>query len=134
MRHRDRKLAGIALIAFTWMIEPTAFAASEYHPIDPTMADKTVTLTGHDLTIDQLLAVARYGAKVKISPEAMQRTADTHGLMMEAAAEGMPVYLFNRGAGNQREIVTFEGDPLSPENRPKLEDKALTQFRNLSVE
>jgi len=39
------------------------------------MADKTVTLTGHDLTIDQLLAVARYGAKVKISPEAMQRTA-----------------------------------------------------------
>jgi len=50
--------------------------------------------------------------------------------MMEAAAEGMPVYLFNRGAGNQREIVTFEGDPLSPENKPKLEEKALAQFRN----
>ena len=129
MAHCDRKLVGLLLAASVSLAAPAA-RALEYHPIDPTMADKTVTLTGHDLTIDQLLAIARYGAKVRISAEAMQRTADTHGLMMEAAAEGMPVYLFNRGAGNQREIVTFEGDPLSPENRPKLEEKALTQFRN----
>jgi histidine ammonia-lyase len=129
MAHCDRRLVGLLLAASVGLPAPVA-RALEYHPIDPTMADKTVTLTGHDLTIDQLLAVARYGAKVKVSPEAMQRTADTHGLMMEAAAEGMPVYLFNRGAGNQREIVTFEGDPLSSENRPKLEEKALAQFRN----
>ena len=128
MRHRQRQLT--SLTALACLLAAAALAAPDYHPIDPTMADQTVTLTGRDLTIDQLVAVARYGAKIRISPEAAQRTADTHGLMMEAAAEGMPVYLFNRGAGNQRETVTFEGDPLSPENRPKLEEKALTQFRN----
>src|ERR1700694_4671607 len=99
MRHRNQFLLSLGLIALPCLLMPTAMAASDYHPIDPTMADKTVTLTGHDLTIDQLVAVARYGAKVRVSPEAMHRTADTHGLMMEAAAEGMPVYLFNRGAG-----------------------------------
>jgi len=120
---------GMVLAMIGWL-PSVASAAPDYHRIAPTMAEKTITLTGRDLTLEQLVAVARYGAKVKISPEAMQRTADTHGLMMEAAAEGMPVYLFNRGAGNQREVVTFTGDPLSPENRPKLEEKALTQFRN----
>jgi histidine ammonia-lyase len=104
-------------------------AGADYHPISPTMADKTVTLTGHDLTIDQVLAVARYGAKVQVSPEAKQRGSDTYGLMMEGAAEGMPIYLFNRGAGSGRQVATFEGDPLSPENRPVLEDRALKGFQ-----
>ncbi len=107
-----------------------AAEAPAYRPIVPTMADRTVTLTGHDLTIDQIVAVARYGAKVEVSPEARQREEDTFGLMMEGAAEGMPIYLFNRGAGSGRQIATFEGDPLSPENRPKLEERALRQFQN----
>ena len=56
------------------------------------MADKTVTLTGHDLSIEQIVQVARYGAKVQLSTEAQQREADNYGLLLEATAEGVPVY------------------------------------------
>ncbi len=107
-----------------------ALAAPDYHPIDPKMAARTVVLTGHDLTIEQVIAVARYGAKVALAPDARQRAQDTFDLMNEGAAEGMSVYLFNRGAGAQRETVTFTGDPMSPENRPKLEARAMAAFRN----
>ena len=102
---------------------PAGPAKADYHPITPTMAEKTITLTGHDLTVDQVVAVARYGAKVQLSPEAKQRNADTWGLMMEGSTEGMSIYLFNRGGGNQREIVQFKGDPLSDENKAFFEQR-----------
>jgi histidine ammonia-lyase len=105
-------------------------SAQEYHPIKPTMSDQTVVLTGDDLTIDQVIRVARYGAKVKVSPEAKQRNLDTFNLMNEGAAEGIPIYLFNRFAGAGREIVRFTGDPMSSENRPKLEEQSLETFKN----
>ena len=90
-----------------------------YHPIKPTMSDKTITLTGHDLTIEQVIEVARYGARVRLSPEAGQRETDNYGLLLEAAAESVPVYWFNRGAGAQREVHVFDGDPLDPSNHVK---------------
>src|SRR3984957_4421396 len=39
--------------------------AQEYHPINPTLANRTIILTGNDLTIDQVIQVARYGAKLE---------------------------------------------------------------------
>src|SRR5579863_2613171 len=110
-----------------------ALAEANYHPIRPTMVDKTTTLTGHDLTIGQLVDVARNGAKVQLSPEAKQREADNYGLLLEAAAEGIAVYWFNRGAGDQRETVMFSGDPLSPQNKAYLEKSQLQQFRQGAV-
>ena len=98
-----------------------ALAQSNYQPIDPAGLDKTITLTGRDLTIEQVVDVARYGAKVELSPEAKQRQADNYGLLLEAAAEGIPVYWFNRGAGDQRETIMFSGDPMSPKNKAYLE-------------
>ncbi len=103
----------------------SARAEEVYKPINPTMANQTITLTGRDLTIDQVIAVARYGAQVQIAPEAKQREADNYGLLLEAATEGVAVYWFNRGAGDQRETVMFAGDPMSPENKDKI---ALTQM------
>jgi histidine ammonia-lyase len=103
--------------------------AADYQPITPSMADQTITLTGHDLTIEQIVQVARYGAKVAVSPEARQREADDYGLLLEASAEGIPVYWFNRGAGDQRETVIFEGDPMSPQNRALIEQRQLQTFR-----
>jgi len=108
--------------------------AQEYHPINPTLANRTIILTGNDLTIDQVIQVARYGAKVKLSPEARQRNLDTFNLMNEGAAEGIAIYLFNRNSGAGREVVRFKGDPMSPENRPKLEAQALDEFKNGSDE
>ena len=111
------------------MANMPASAESGYRPINPTMLDKTITLTGHDLTIEQLVDVARNGAKVQLSAEAKQRQADNYGLLLEAAAEGIAVYWFNRGAGDQRETVMFSGDPLTPKNKEYLEKSQLQEFR-----
>lgn len=106
-----------------------ALALLAYVAINPTAADHTITLTGRDLTIEQIVEVARYGAKVQLSPEAQQREADNYGLLLEATTEGVPVYWFNRGTGAQRETVLFEGDATSPANKPKLEAQQLERFR-----
>ncbi len=107
-----------------------SWAAANYIPITPTMSDKTVTLNGHDLTIDQIVMVARHGAKVELSAEARQRQADNYGLLLEASAEGIPVYWFNRGTGDQRETVLFEGDPLAPKNHALVEKTQFERFHS----
>src|SRR3984957_3427227 len=103
--------------------------ASLYHAITPRMSDQTIVLDGHDLNVDQVIQVARFGAKVVLSAEARQRSADAFGLLLEAAAEGVPVYWFNRGVGAGRETVIFRGDPLSPENKKFLEARQLAVFK-----
>ena len=112
----------------------SSFAAPDgqppnYQPIVPSMSDNSITLTGRDLTIEQVVDVARYGAKVQLSVEATQRQADHYGLLLEAAAEGVAVYWFNRGAGDQRETIMFSGDPMSPKNKAYLERSQLQEFR-----
>jgi histidine ammonia-lyase len=99
-------------------------------PITPTMGERTVTLDGHSLSIDQIVMVARYGAKVELSAAARQHQADNYGLLLEASAEGIPVYWFNRGAGDQRETVMFEGDPMSPKNRALIEKTQSGRFHS----
>jgi histidine ammonia-lyase len=106
-----------------------ASRAASYESITPTSADRAVTLTGHTLTIDQIVMVARFGAKVELSADARQREADNYGLLLEASAEGIPVYWFNRGSGDQRETVIFEGDPLTPKNRALIERRQRETFR-----
>src|SRR5271170_5151361 len=105
-------------------------AAPPYNPIVPSLSDRTVTLTGRDLSIDDIVAVARGGAKVVLSEVARGRQAANYGLLLEAAAEGVPVYWFNRGSGDQRETVMFNGDPLSPKNRALIEKTQAERFRS----
>ena len=126
-----RLSAGAALGAC--IMGATAVAAApdmttSYRPIAPTMSGQTITLTGKDLTADQVVQIARYGAKVQYSADAKQRAADAYGLLLQSALENVPVYAFNRGAGTSR-AVTLEGDPLSPENKQKLLDRETQAFR-----
>lgn len=125
--HRSLMSVFLAMSACCFVCE--ARAASAYAPITPTLAATTITLTGHDLTIEQIIDVARHGAKVQLSAEARQREADNYGLLLEATAEGIPIYGFNRGAGDRREVVIFQGDALSAENKPKIEQIELEAFR-----
>ena len=118
-------LAGFLLLAAS----PPAHSA-EYRPIMPTKESETVILTGRDLTIDQVIDVARHGAKVKLSPEAKQRTAEAYGLLLQAQLEGVVMYGFNRNYGSGRGVVSLEGDPLTPENKAKLEQRQLERFRS----
>jgi histidine ammonia-lyase len=122
------KVSGSAA-ALTLSVHASAAFPVAYHVITPTMEDRTVVLTGRDLTIEQVVEVARYGAKVALSTEALQRSADAHALLLEAANEGVSVYWFNRGSGSGREKFVFTGDPLSPANRKFLSDRQLQIFR-----
>jgi histidine ammonia-lyase len=116
--YRIARAFPMVLLCF-WLVH-SAMATEPYRPITATMAGKTITLTGHDLTIEQVIDIARHGAKVAISEEAIQRGADSFGLMLEAQHEGIAVYRFNRLAGSGREIATMTGDPDTPENTAKL--------------
>ena len=129
-RLRGRRVLGAvaALGASCLAMQAKADDSLGYHPIKPTMANRTITLNGHDMTLDQFVAVARYGAKIAISPDAKQREADNYGLLLEAPLEGVSVYWFTRGAGGAREVVQFEGDPLSDKNKAYLENKMMNTF------
>ena len=120
---------GVAAALLLAAANAGAASAAPYRPITPSMADKTVVLSGHDLTVDQVVQVARYGAKVALTPEARQRSADAHALLLEAAAEGVSVYWFNRGSGSGRERFIFTGDPLAPQNKKLLEARQLAIFQ-----
>jgi histidine ammonia-lyase len=95
-------LIGLGLV-FAALIEAPVLAV-EFHPIRADAESAVVTLTGHDLTIDEVVAVARHGAHVRYSPEAIERAVAGSELRAEAAAENVPVYGVNRGAGAQREV------------------------------
>jgi histidine ammonia-lyase len=121
-----------ALLVMAWGASG-ARAAPAYTPSDATLANKTITLSGRDLTIEQIVEVARHGAQVQLSPQARQREADNYGLLLEATAEGISVYWFNRGAGDQRETVLFTGDALTAENKPKVEQIQMRSFRRGAI-
>jgi histidine ammonia-lyase len=94
-----------ALAAAGAILAVRAVGAADYHPITPDAGGQVITLTGHDLTIEDVVAVARHGAQVRYSPEAIQRAADGEALRAEAGAENIPVYGLNRGPGALREVA-----------------------------
>jgi len=115
-------------------------SASAYNPITPTSAGQTVTLDGKHLSVSDVVAVARYGAKVQLSQAAKQRSLNAYYLLLEGSREGIPIYFFNRGAGSGRQTPIFFGDPLStdpipagqpgaPNNRDFLLNRQLNTFK-----
>ncbi|MGF7150307.1 histidine ammonia-lyase [Sphingomonas zeicaulis] len=124
-----RRLLGAIALATGLAAAPAAAQTSApvesrvelpYRAIVPSRAGQTVVLTGHDLTIDDLVAIARYGAKVKIGDELRDGAAAAYGLLLQAQAEGIPVYLFNRRPGSRREEVSLEGAPDSESYRAEM--------------
>lgn len=110
MARCSRGVSALSICSIAVVIGWAGSAAADYHPIQPSMEDKAIVITGHDLTIEQVIDVARHGAKIRYSPEAIQHAADGRGLRQEAGAEGMPVYGLNRGGGALREVVTHDDD------------------------
>ncbi|MDB5393765.1 MAG: histidine ammonia-lyase [Rhodospirillales bacterium] len=111
-----------------------AIAAAPYRPIVPGMpaTDQTVTLSGHDLTVDQVVAVARYGQTVEATPEARRHQEDAHALLLEGALEGMPIIGFNR-RGAAGDVVLFDGDPAAPEVAAMLQRRAMASFESAAA-
>ncbi len=127
-RARRLGLAIAASIAATTLLGATA-RADAFRAITPTMTDRTVVLDGHHLTIGEVVDVARDGARVSLSPQARQRSADAYGLLLEAAREGVPVEGFNRGAGAGRQIRWFAGDPTAPDTQKRIAARELALFQ-----
>jgi histidine ammonia-lyase len=117
-----------ALVLTGGFLITVAATAADYHPITPDAKDKVITLTGHDLTIEQLIEVTRHGAQVKYSPDAMQRAAEARDLKAEAGAENIPVYGLNRGSGALREVKTSAKHPADTVVLPMLGAGALPEI------
>lgn len=65
----------------------------------PAAAAPEVVLSGRALTIEQVVAVARGRAQVKVAAEARERLKASRALVYQAVEAGTPVYGMNRGVG-----------------------------------
>ena len=128
MRHRSLAMIGVVSLIAVAFAAYSAVAAA-YNPIVPRDAGKTVMLDGKRLTMDQVVSIARYGAKVQLTAGARQRSLNAYLLLLEGARENIPIYYFNRGTGAGRQEVIFEGDPLSPENKELITRNQRAAFR-----
>ena len=62
----------------------------------------TVRLTGHSLTLDEVVQVARNGADVVLAEAAARTMADTRGVVERALASGRTVYGMTTGVGAKK--------------------------------
>jgi histidine ammonia-lyase len=116
-------------LALWLMARAAAFAAEpEYHPVAADAENTVITLTGHDLTIEQLVQVVRHGAQVKYSADALERAAQARDLRAEAGAENIPVYGLNRGSGALREVKSSAKQPADTQVLPMLGAGALPEI------
>jgi histidine ammonia-lyase len=107
MNHTSRLDALIiALLSFA---QPVAAAAQG------SGAPSAVVLTGHDLTVDEVVRVARGLAPVRVDPAAMARVERSHRLLLLAAKNGQPIYGLNRGVGIDRDKQVFRAGELDPD-------------------
>ncbi len=127
-RRRLGLLVALAVAAVVQVYVPAESAAA-YNPIAPTKSNETVTLNGAKMSIQDVVDIARHGAKVRLTDTARQRSAEAYELILEGARQGIPIYGFNRGSGARREEVIFEGDPLSDQNREVLLQRQLSITR-----
>jgi histidine ammonia-lyase len=117
-RYRVRGTILSICVAVAALLGFNVSVASAYNPINPTQANRTINLNGKNLTVDRLVSIARFGAKVELSQNARQRSLNAYYLLLEGARENIPIYFFNRGTGAGRQQAIFSGDPLSTEVTP----------------
>ena len=130
------RLIGILLVSCFGVGAAAAASSSSpaYHAITPTMENESIELTGQGLTVDQIIKVARYGAKVRFSSEILQKVKAQYALRQQAGEENIAVYGLNRGPGALREVVKPVNQPalavpiwLNGGTLPELEDEDLAR-------
>jgi histidine ammonia-lyase len=114
-------------------VVPARDVIAPYQPIDPTMSDTTITVNGKDMSIQDVVDIARHGAKVRVANEVFDSAAKNLQLVFEGARQGISIYGFNRGGGAEREIVIFSGDPLAEETAQILVQRRFKGFRLVGV-
>src|ERR1700722_5365681 len=83
----------------------------------------TITLNGSDLTVTEVVAVARHGAAVALAPEAVQTMAQSRAVVEEVLANGEPVYGLTTGVGERKSFL------LDPAQRRKFNQRLVLNHR-----
>lgn len=84
----------------------------------------TLILTGSGLTLADVYDVAYGGRQVEISADAYGRLARGREIMQRLSRQGKPIYGFNRGVGQNKDVVVDE-DFFDQQNRMMLRSHAL---------
>lgn len=86
-----------------------------------TSDNKSVVLNGKDLTIAQVVQVARFGAKVGLTDEerVLERIDAAHGYIVEAARLGKTIYGVTTGFGGMAHTL------ISPEDAAELQENLI---------
>lgn len=69
-----------------------------------------VVLTGEDLTVAELEAVARHGARARFHPEAVARMASANAAIGHVLHRGEPVYGLTTGVGAHKKVAVADGE------------------------
>jgi len=83
----------------------------------------TISLNGSDLTVTQVVAVARHGEAVVLAPEALTAMARARAVVAEVLEAGTPVYGLTTGVGERKSFV------LDPAERRKFNQRLVLNHR-----
>src|SRR5580658_7758916 len=83
----------------------------------------TIMLNGSDLTVTQVLAVARHGQKVAIAPDAIAAMSQARQVVQEVLAKGEPVYGLTTGVAERKSFL------LDPAERRRFNHRLVLNHR-----
>lgn len=114
MKYSVALLSKIFFITTILFIAPYGFAQNNaaIHPI---------VLNGHNLTVEDVVKIARLNTHVRIDSLALEKVKRSHQLLLLAAEKDMPVYGLNRGVGLNKDKTIFKGNVLTPQARKDSE-------------
>jgi histidine ammonia-lyase len=69
----------------------------------------TIVLTGNDLTLDEVVRVARRGEPVELAPESLERMRASRAVVEGALEAGQEIYGFTTGVGMRKRFAIDEG-------------------------
>jgi histidine ammonia-lyase len=83
----------------------------------------TITLNGSDLTVTQVIAVARRGEAVRLENTALRSMQESREIVMEILARGKPVYGLTTGVGERKKFA------LDPAERQRFNQRLVLNHR-----
>ncbi len=75
-------------------------------------ASQPVTINGKNLTVEEVIKVAKQNSPIQIDEDALAHAKNSHDLLLLAAEKDLPVYGLNRGVGLNKDKIIFSGDVL----------------------
>ena len=83
----------------------------------------TISLNGSDLTVTQVVAVARHGETVALAPEAIAAMRRSRAIVQDVLAGGEPVYGLTTGVGERKAYL------LDPAERQRFNHRLVLNHR-----